>query len=71
MMYRFNGGCVHSQSGAHGAYTVTRIIEKRNLLKRKQHIILQCFQTPNHTRAWGLKLWADITMGFGGPQKEV
>ena len=38
MKYGFHGGCIHSQSGAHGAYTVTGIIEKRNLLKRKHHV---------------------------------
>ena len=38
MKYPFHGGCIHSQSGAHGAYTGTGIIEKRNLLKRKHHV---------------------------------
>ena len=42
MKYCFHGGCIHSQSGAHGAYTVTEIIEKRNLLKRKHHVVTVC-----------------------------
>ena len=70
MRYRFDGGCVHSQSGAHGAYIVTGIIEKRNLLKRKQHITV-CSDQLFMWSSFGFETLGRHHHGFRWPHRKI